>query len=369
MWVQYVQSYLEHSVPLFCSFQKLVSLSSHCSIPFRNWCLYHPTVLFLSETSVSIIPQFCSFQKLVSLLSHCSVPLSLRHWCLYCPAVLFFLETGVFMAPLFCSFQKPVSLSSYCSVPFRNWCPYGVGAKKRWEFWHFCASANWSGCSQNPPWNPHSRLVLCPLCVDGWVHMVLCMCVHAHSCAHPFLAYLWIIIFAGLSHWGCCCWPTLYLSLFSKNAWHIWPLTSLSCWCRYHSSTLCMSVQQVCMARLTICKFVMLMSLPLINFMHVCFSKCRWCAGISLASVADPLHTAFLLQQMYMAYISNCKFVSQMSLPSLINFVHVCFSKWMYMAYVNNCKFVSRMSLLLISFLHASLFLSRCMWTVSSLSC
>ena len=72
---------------------------------------------------------------------------------------------------------------------------------------------------------------------------------------------------------------------------------------------------------------------------------------ISLASVADPLHTAFLLQQMYMAYISNCKFVSQLSLPSLINFVHVCFSKWMYLAYVNNCKFVSLLSLLLISFM------------------
>ena len=243
MWVQYVQSYLEHSVPLFCSFQKLVSLSSHCSIPFRNWCLYHPTVLFLSETSVSIIPQFCSFQKLVSQLSHCSVPLSLRHWCLYCPAVLFFLETGVFMAPLFCSFQKPVSLSSYCSVPFRNWCPYGVGAKKRWEFWHFCASANWSGCSQNPPWNPHSRLVLCPLCVDGWVHMVLCVCV----CACTFMC----TSFFGISvNNNICRFVSLRLLLLANFV----PV----------------SVQQECMAYMTIDKFVVLMSLPLINFVHVC---------------------------------------------------------------------------------------------------
>ena len=205
MWVQYVQSYLDHSVPLFCSFQKLVSL----------W-------------------------------PHCSVPLSLRHWCHYCPAVLFFSETGVFMAPLFCSFQKPVSLSSYCSVPFRNWCPYGVGVKKRWEFWHFCASANWSGCSQNPPWNPHSRLVLCPLCVDGWVHMVLrvCgVCVYMHIRVH-------MHFFCISMNNNICRFVSLRLPLLANSV----PV----------------SVQQECLAYMTIDKFAVLMSLPLINFVHVC---------------------------------------------------------------------------------------------------
>ena len=140
----------------------IMSTLSHCSVPFRNWCLYCPTILLLSETGVY---HFTIPFRNWCVLFYRSVPF--RNWCLYCPIVLSLSDTGVSIVPLFCSFQKLVSLSSHCSVPFRNWCPFGVGVKKQWEFWHFCASASWSGCSQNPPWNPHSRLVFCPLCVDG----------------------------------------------------------------------------------------------------------------------------------------------------------------------------------------------------------
>ena len=180
---------------------------SHCSVPFRNWCLYcptvlflsetgvyRPTVLFLSETGVSIISQFCSFQKLVSLLSHCSVRLSLRHWCLYCPAVLFFSETGVFMAPLFCSFQKPVSIILlFCS--FQKLVSLWSGGEETVRVLAFLCISKLVRLQPESTLEPTLKVgVLSFMC--GWVGAygfacVWCMCVHAHSCAHAFFLHIY----------------------------------------------------------------------------------------------------------------------------------------------------------------------------------
>ena len=336
-------------------------LSSHCSVPFRNWCLYHLSVLFLSETGVSIVPLFCSFKfkTLVSLLSSCSV--LFRNWCLYGPTVLFLSETSVY---------HPIILFlSETGVPvewgWRNGESSGISVHQQ---------TGQAAARIHPGTHTQGWCFVLYVWMGGCIWFCVCVvyvCTCTFVCTCIFFAYLWIIIFAGLSHWGCRCWPTLYLSLFSKNAWHISPLTSLLCWCHYHSSTLCMSVQQVCMACMTICKFVVLMSLPLINFMHVCFSKCRWCAW-----------TVFHFSCQCCWSTSYC-FPASANVHGLYKQLQVCLA---VVAAITNqlcaCLFqqtnvhglceqlqVCLTAVTAANQLHASLFLSRCVWTVSSLSC
>ena len=205
-----------------------MSLWPHCSVPFRNRCLYHPSVLLLSETSVSIVPLFCSFKfkTLVSLLSSCSVLFG--NWCLYGPTVLFLSETGVSIILLLCSFQKLVSLWS--------------GGEETVRVLAFLCISKLVRLQPESTLEPTLKVgVLSFVC--GWVGAY----GFVYVCACTFMC----TSFFGLSvNNNICRFVSLRLLLLANFV----PA----------------SVQQECMAYMTIDKFVVLMSLPLINFVHVC---------------------------------------------------------------------------------------------------
>ena len=260
-------------VPEKCGFRcecsmcsRILSTLSHCSVPFKNWCLYRPTVLFLSETSVSIVPLFCSFKfkTLVSLLSSCSVLFGnwclyvlFGNWCLYGPT-----------APLFCSFQKPVSLSSYCSVPFRNRCLYhpivlflsetGVSIILFCSFQKLVSL--WSGGEE-------TVRVLAFLCISKLVRL------QPESTLEPTLkvgalSFVcgWVGAYGFVYVCACTFMCTSFFGISVNN--NICRFVSLRL--LLLASFVPVSVQQECMAYMTIDKFVVLMSLPLISFVHVC---------------------------------------------------------------------------------------------------